>query len=110
VILALTSAPNTLLCGAYEAVALAKPLVISEQKVMTDYFHKGCIAARNTSSDLAAAVETALANAPQLTRESRELAKELAESWQRRFRSLLEVVAQLARSRRGRHSSSRLMS
>lgn len=95
VILALTSAPNTLLCGAYEAVALAKPLVISEQKVMTDYFYKGRIAARNTPSELAAAVETALANAPQLTRESRELAKELAESWQRRFNSLLEVIASL---------------
>jgi glycosyltransferase involved in cell wall biosynthesis len=98
VILALTTAANTLLCGAYEAVALAKPLVMSEQKVMTDYFYKGCVTACNTPRELAAAVERALANAPRLTAESRELAKELEESWQRRFGSLLEVIANLKAS------------
>lgn len=92
VVLALTTQPNTLLCCAYEAVALGKPLVLSNQEVLTSYFHQGVVIAEHTPGSLAAAITQALAEGPALRVEVAALAHELKDDWDVRFRELRRLM------------------
>lgn len=66
VILALTTRPGTLLYGAQEAIALHKPLVLSDTSTLRETFAGGPLFARNEPAALRAAVEEALARGGEL--------------------------------------------
>lgn len=85
VVLVLTKQPNTLLCGAYEAVALGKPLILSNQTALTSYFSKGTVATSHDPRDIATAVYRATTDAQRLHLEILSLAFELGEDWRKRF-------------------------
>lgn len=93
IIMALTTAPNTLLCCAYEAVSLAKPFIISDQEVLTRYFYKGRVVSDNTPEGIADAITHALGEAKRLSRESRELRSELRQAWGRQWEAFLSELA-----------------
>jgi len=90
-VLALTTAPNTLLCGAYEAVALGKALVLSKQEALAAYFSRGRILTDHT--DLAMAIRQALDERPCLEAEMRSLRAELEESWSKRWAVLCARIS-----------------
>lgn len=85
VVLTLTTQDHTLQCGAYEAVALAKPLVFASHPAMADYFYKGSVATKVGAQEIAAALTLAWTDRERLVRESRELRQELDTSWARQF-------------------------
>ncbi|MHB8078496.1 MAG: glycosyltransferase family protein [Candidatus Krumholzibacteriia bacterium] len=91
-VLALTSLPNTLLCCAYEAVALGRPLVLSDQAALTAYFRKGTVATGHAPADIAAAVRRAVAEEARLREEVAELARELMADWENRFAALRRLA------------------
>lgn len=95
VVLSLTTAANTLLCGAYEAVAVGRPLVLSDQKALTNYFSKGRITTDNTAEGLARAVREAVQNSERLRAEMQLLKIELSKSWTERWKALLKAVTEL---------------
>jgi cell division protein FtsL len=75
-------------CGAYEAVALEKPLVTSDTMVLRDYFRLGTVYTEHDSRSLAAAITNALAHKDRLAAEMKTLRLELACAWARQLEML----------------------
>jgi glycosyltransferase involved in cell wall biosynthesis len=89
VVLALTELPDTLLCCAYEAVALGKPLVLSNHEALVRYFRLGAVFTEHAPEAMAASIMRALAEGPRLRAETAALVPELRTDWDARFRELL---------------------
>jgi len=51
-VMILTKRNNCLLCGAYEGVAVEKPMVLSKTNALVEYFNKGCVYSDNSSADI----------------------------------------------------------
>lgn len=81
VVVDLTSIDDCLVCGAYEAVALGKPLVTSDTAALREYFNRGAVYTRHDSRSLAAAITDALDNADRLAAEMCELRVDLERNW-----------------------------
>jgi len=54
-VMALTTSEYCMLCGCYEAVAAAKPLITSQKDVLKEYF-QGALFVNNTSKEIATAI------------------------------------------------------
>lgn len=93
VVMALTTRDGTLLEGAFEAVALRRPLILSDWPVLRHYFDAGVVHAANTAADLAAAVCRARDELPSLQRGIEDLAERLDARWQEQFAVLQDVLA-----------------
>lgn len=91
-VMVLTTDDHLLPCGAYEAVSFAKPLILSDQGALREFFRKGAVFAGNESKDIAAAIQKTLVECAELEEESRELAVELERSWQAKFDELQHLL------------------
>jgi glycosyltransferase involved in cell wall biosynthesis len=89
VIVDLTSLENCLVCGAYEAVALEKPLVTSDTAALKQHFRRGTVYTKHTPEGLAAAVDRAVRQRHELVVEMRQLRESLGKEWAT-AKSLLE--------------------
>ena len=81
----LTNEPDCLVCGAYEAVSLEKPLILSDDPALRYYFNKGVIFSLNQSKQIAEAISQAVSFHDKLKVEVRQLKKELAVNWQKKI-------------------------
>lgn len=81
VIMDLTTFDDCLVCGAYEAVALGVPLVLSDTPVNRDYFDEGVVYARNEAGDLARAMMEAGERRQALRGDVARLRERLRSSW-----------------------------
>lgn len=88
VVVDLTTREDCLVCGAYEAVAAGKALVLSDTGALRAYFRRGALFARNEAGHLAETIREAIAERPRLEREVRLLRQELEEEWEGRRISL----------------------
>jgi glycosyltransferase involved in cell wall biosynthesis len=88
VLVDLTRMDNCLVCGAYEAVALQKPLVTSDTRALRGYFSKGTVFTRHDPPSLADAIARAIANRDGLAAEMADLKRELRDRWLGQGRSL----------------------
>jgi glycosyltransferase involved in cell wall biosynthesis len=96
VIVDLTLMPDCLVCGAYEAVALAKPLVLSDNRAARELFGECAVFCDNSPASIAAAVRRAVEQAPQLAARSAEYRARYRDTWQRQAsHTLREVVGLL---------------
>lgn len=87
-IIVLTEAEHCLVCGGYEAVAVEKPLIISEKKAIKQFFNSGAIYTKNNASDIAAAINNAIAGAATYGTQVRELKRMRQVDWQESWRIL----------------------
>jgi glycosyltransferase involved in cell wall biosynthesis len=87
--LVLTTADENLVCGGYEAVAAGKPLILSNTRALKSYFRKGTVFTENRRHDIAQAIRSLDANAPALAQDIRSLKRELVESWEQQWHTLL---------------------
>ncbi len=94
-VLGLTTRPHTLLCCAYEAVALHRPLVLSDHEDLLAYFHRGVIPTDNSPASLAAAMREAAERRDELVAEAGMLAEDLSRDWKVRFSGLQAEIARL---------------
>ena len=92
VLIDLTRMDNCLVCGAYEAVALQKPLVTSDTRALRRYFRKGAIYARHDPQSLADAIACAVAGRERLAAEMQELKRELHDHWTGRGNALAHML------------------
>jgi len=90
----LTFRENCLLCGAYEGVAVEKPLILSDTEALRAYFSKGCIYVGPTRESIVAGIRRAIEERTALHDGIRELGEELGSLWIQR----LEVLRQSIRS------------
>jgi len=81
VLVDLTLRDDCLLCGAYEAVALGKPLVTSDTQALRDYFRRGAVYTKPDAMSIANAVSDALARRVSLTSEMDAFRPVLIQEW-----------------------------
>lgn len=92
IIIDLTTRDDCLVCGAYEAAALCKPMILSSTKALRSYFTRGVIFTENFSDDIANKVRIALMSEKNLLLQVKELKQELEEKWEPvgvKFKSIL---------------------
>jgi len=75
-VMVLTDRENCLVCGAYEGVAVKKPLILSDTGILKDYFYKGCIYTENTEAEITNAIYSVIERYEKLSREVNELMAE----------------------------------
>jgi glycosyltransferase involved in cell wall biosynthesis len=92
VVMDLTLNEDCLVCGAYEAVALGVPLVLSDTAALRTHFHRGAVYARNDPEGIAAAIQGALLRNDELRAEIATLRDELEVGWRSHFNTLLEYI------------------
>ncbi len=92
IILVLTTADHLLLCGAYEAVSLGKPLVTSDSETLKNYFSNGAVYCDNSADGISDAIRTAVSNNSQITQEMIEFRATIDKTWEIKFQILLSEV------------------
>lgn len=80
-IIDLTNREDCLVCGAYEAVAVEVPVLLSDTRALRRYFHKGTVFSDNSAEDLARKIAYAMENIDSLKRDVVCLKFELQRAW-----------------------------
>ena len=88
-IMVLTTFPDCLVCGAYEAVALEVPLILSDTPVLRAWFTRGVTYSGNKGEELANAIVKTREKHEYFLKEISELKKEIKVKWQLAFSKLL---------------------
>lgn len=84
----LTTREDCLVCGAYEAVAAERPLIVSDTRALRDYFTGGTLYTNNQSADLAEKIRLALARGVDLAHEMQTLKVKMSREWESRRQNL----------------------
>lgn len=95
VVMDLTTFENCLVCGAYEAVAAGRPMVLSSTEALRAYFRKGAVYTASDAEAIAQAIAQALAEKQELRLQVVELGRELADDWQRQREALETLLSSL---------------
>lgn len=94
-ILDLTRLDDCLVCGGYEAVALGKPLIVTDTPASRTLFSRGTIYTRNAAEDISVAIAAAVRDADRLGAEARELKHELQALWAARRTAFVRRLNEL---------------
>jgi glycosyltransferase involved in cell wall biosynthesis len=92
VIVVLTTRPNTLLSGGYEALSLSSPLVVSDHSVLREYFEDAAVYVGDDAASIVAGVREALARTAELAERSTALAARREAEWASAAERLLTAV------------------
>ena len=88
----LTLREDCLVCGAYEGLALEKPMILSDTTALKSYFHRGCVYVQSDRQSIAKGIEQAVNINDQLYHEITELKNEINLQWDQRLAQLEQVV------------------
>lgn len=69
----LTKREDCLVCGAYEGVAVEKPLILSATNSLRSYFNKGCVYTNNTQHGIMLAIDKVISEKAMLLQDIKEL-------------------------------------
>jgi len=92
VIVDLTRMENCLVCGAYEAVALEKPLVTSDTRALRNHFRLGTVYSGHDPQSLAESIAYALTHKDALAAEMKTLKRELIDQWAHQREALRDIL------------------
>jgi glycosyltransferase involved in cell wall biosynthesis len=82
-VVVLTTRPDTLLSGGYEALSLGRPLVVSDHEVLREYYGDAVVYVPSTAAGIAAGIRAAVDDAAELERRLVTLAGRQASAWER---------------------------
>jgi glycosyltransferase involved in cell wall biosynthesis len=82
VICDLTLKPDCLVCGAFEALAMAKPMVLSDNPPTREIFGSAAVLTSNEPDSIVAALHMALAQRHQLAANARDVREAFRARWQ----------------------------
>lgn len=94
IIIDLTTRENCLVCGAYEGVGCETPLILSNKRILIEYFYKGAVYTENNYRDISKSITHAIDNLEHLNNEIRQLHNELTAQWRT---TLVHLEAELAK-------------
>lgn len=94
----LTTREDCLVCGAYEAVAAGKPLVLSDTAANRAHFTPGALLTRNSATAIAAAIHMAVTEKDRLMDQVAELRQRLERDWTQRQAMLEQILGQTTTS------------
>ena len=88
IVMDLTLREGCLVCGAYEALAANKPMILSNTLVLKEYFSKGCIYVEPDAYSIVSGVHGAVRKINELKCEIKLLKADLQQSWDERLKIL----------------------
>lgn len=97
-IMVVTTLEYTLTCGAYEAVALGKPMILGNTKTIMGFFNKGAVYTSLAPSDIAENIVRLFDNVEVFRHQVAELRDELELDWRQRFGDLVNKLSMLTKS------------
>ncbi|HOA24011.1 MAG TPA: hypothetical protein PKI52_08370 [Aggregatilineales bacterium] len=92
VVMALTTYPYSLLAGGHDGLSLGKPLILSAQPALTEFYDRGVVFVENDAQSLVEGVQRIRQDEARYRREIRELADEKRREWQASFERLRALV------------------
>ena len=96
-VMAITTAPATIVCGGAEGVALNKPLILGDTRELRAHFPSGAIFAKNSSEGIADAIKSAIDDLPRLRAEMTEFSGRSFAALDKSLDELAELVRSLQR-------------
>lgn len=97
VIIDLTTREDCLVCGAYEAVSAAKPLILSNTEALKAYFQCGVVYVDNSADGIAAAIIESREKHAQLNEDIVTLKNIKQDQWEKLRVGLLDQINELYR-------------
>lgn len=94
-VMVLTKREHTLLCGAYEAVSLGKPLILSNTRSLHEYFGDGPVYTDNEGLEIARAIRSAIETKTVIALKIRSLRDKLEAAWTTTSRELSALIQAL---------------
>jgi hypothetical protein len=91
----LTTYPHSLLAGAQDAMDIGKPMILSKQPVLTEYFSKGVIFVENTTKGIVDGLLTFCEKELYLIQEVPELLLEKQAEWDENYMELLNLIGRI---------------
>lgn len=91
-VMAITTAPATIVCGGAEGVALNKPLILGDTRELREHFPCGVVFAKSTDEGIGEAIESAIATLPRLRSEMNEFSSRSFEELDRGLDDLAALV------------------
>ncbi len=88
----LTLMEDCLVCGAYEAVELERPMILSDTKALQRFFHAGAIYTANNAPSIARAISQMPKEEKRLQTEVHRLKTSLNRDWEQRFQKLRTLI------------------
>lgn len=88
----LTTRDNCLVCGAYETVAVEKPMLLSNTAALRGYFSMGAVYADNTVDGLVRAINDFVHKEPLLVEEVKKLKVKRRAQWEEKKLELLKLI------------------
>ncbi|MHA1336646.1 MAG: hypothetical protein ACTSPW_13045 [Promethearchaeota archaeon] len=92
VIMDLTTRDNCLVCGAYEGISVEKPLILSDTKVLKNYFSGSALYTNNKAADIALKINEALENRDKLVEEVKKIKEIRLKEWIKRKNNLINML------------------
>lgn len=94
-VLAVTRWPGTLCCGAYEGVAMGKPLILNNEQVTKDYFSAGARYTSTSVSDLRTQLSYVADHREEMAVDVRRFYRASSKAWLERLDALNARIEQL---------------
>jgi glycosyltransferase involved in cell wall biosynthesis len=88
----LTSQPDCLVCGAYEALAVGAPMLLSNNRASVELFGEGALFTDNTAKDIRRALERLKSERASLRAAAALKRGELIAAWSLRAQGLLDML------------------
>ena len=92
VIMVLTKRNKTMLAGAYEALALQKPLITSDWHPLKRYFYKGTVHVDNSPKEIQEAIEIVRKRSEEMVRDISDLRIEKNNEWDKKFTTFKHLL------------------
>ena len=87
-IMDLTIREGCLVCGAYEGIALSKPLILSDTDATRTLFDRGCVYVKPSKTSIADGIRAAIRDSDRLTNEVPKLKMALTRYWSNQINAL----------------------
>jgi glycosyltransferase involved in cell wall biosynthesis len=96
----LTLKPDCLVCGAYEALALGKPMVLSDNPATRDIFETAAVLTGSSPDEIAKAMRRAIEDSDRLGTCARQLRETFKLQWQTQAATVWNAIQAQAAARR----------
>lgn len=88
----LTTREDCLVCGAYESIAMEKPMILSNTAALKNFFQPGAVFADNNAQSLSHAIMQVLKNKESLTQKIRDMKSQKIAEWESLKKNLLDLI------------------
>ncbi len=83
---------NCLVCGAYEGVAVGKPLILSNSEATKEYFNKGVVYTDNTTANIQECYLSMMQDYEHLSEDIAKLNSEVTYEWKQKVAKLCQIL------------------